>query len=289
MAYNMYKLIKVEVRGKIAYATIDNPPVNVITLDLLNELTRLSTQLEADDDLLVFVLRSANPDFFIAHFDVGAILEFPVDKPARHEDYANAFYHDMCERFRLMNKITIAQIEGRVGGGGSELSMSFDMRFGVRGKTFVNQMEVPLGILPGGTGTQRMPRLIGRNRAVEVILGGIDMDAETAERWGYLNRAFEPAQIGPYVEWLAQRIASFPIEAVRLTKQAINSADKPLIEGLRDESYLFQQLVRTESGRRNMRKFLEIGGQTRDGELRIQELSGLLGGLDVKQDLVGEK
>jgi enoyl-CoA hydratase/carnithine racemase len=289
MAYNMYKLIKVEVRGKIAYATIDNPPVNVITLDLLNELTRLSTQLEADDDLLVFVLRSANPDFFIAHFDVGAILEFPVDKPARHEDYANAFYHDMCERFRLMNKITIAQIEGRVGGGGSELSMSFDMRFGVRGKTFVNQMEVPLGILPGGTGTQRMPRLIGRNRAVEVILGGIDMDAETAERWGYLNRAFEPAQIGPYVEWLAQRIASFPIEAVRLTKQAINSADKPLIEGLRDESYLFQQLVRTESGRRNMRKFLEIGGQTRDGELRIQELSGLLGGLDVKQDLVEEK
>ena len=289
MAYNMYKLIKVEVRGKIAYATIDSPPVNVITLDLLNELTRLSTQLEADDDLLVFVLRSANPDFFIAHFDVGAILEFPVDKPARHEDYANAFYHDMCERFRLMNKITIAQIEGRVGGGGSELSMSFDMRFGVRGKTFVNQMEVPLGILPGGTGTQRMPRLIGRNRAVEVILGGIDMDAETAERWGYLNRAFEPAQIGPYVEWLAQRIASFPIEAVRLTKQAINSADKPLIEGLRDESYLFQQLVRTESGRRNMRKFLEIGGQTRDGELRIQELSGLLGGLDVKQDLVGEK
>src|SRR6202035_3192908 len=128
MAYNMYKLIKVEVRGKIVYATIDSPPVNLITLDLLNELTRLSTQLEADDDLLVFVLRSANPDFFIAHFDVGAILEFPVDKPARHEDYANAFYHDMCERFRLMNKITIAQIEGRVGGGGSELSMSFDMR-----------------------------------------------------------------------------------------------------------------------------------------------------------------
>lgn len=286
MAYDMYKLVRVEVRGKIAYATIDNPPVNVITPDLLDELTRLSTQLEADDELLVIVLRSANPDFFIAHFDVGAILEFPVDQPARHEDYANAFYHDMCERFRLMNKVTIAQIEGRVGGGGSELSMSFDMRFGVRGKTFVNQMEVPLGILPGGTGTQRMPRLIGRNRAIEIILGGIDMDADTAERWGYLNRAFEPGQIGPYVEWLAQRIASFPIEAVRLTKQAINSADKPLVEGFRDESYLFQQLVRTASGRRNMRKFLEIGGQTRDGELRIQELNGLLGGLDVKQAIV---
>ncbi len=282
MAYDTYKVIRVEVRGKVAYATIDNPPVNVITRDLLDDLTRLSTELDADKDLLVFVLRSANPDFFIAHFDVGAILEFPTDKPPRHEDYANAFYHDMCERFRLMDKITIAQIEGRVGGGGSELSMSFDMRFGVRGKTFVNQMEVPLGILPGGTGTQRMPRLIGRNRAIEIILGGIDMDADTAENWGYLNRTFEPGKIGPYVEWLAQRIASFPVEAVRLTKQAINSADKPLAEGLRDESYLFQQLVRTESGQRNMRKFLEVGGQTRDGELKIQELNALLGGLDKK-------
>ena len=280
MSYEMYKLIRVETRGRIAYATINNPPLNVITRPLLDELTRLSSQLETDDDLLVFVLRSANPDFFIAHFDVGAILEFPIDKPARHEDYANAFYHDMCERFRLMNKVTIAQIEGRIGGGGSELAMSFDMRFGVRGRTFVNQMEVPLGILPGGTGTQRMPRLIGRNRAMEVMLGGIDMDADAAERWGYLNRAFEPGQIGPYVEWLAQRIASFPVEAVRLTKQAINSSDKPLAEGLRDESYLFQQLVRTESGQRNMRKFLEIGGQTREGELKIQELNGTLGGLD---------
>ncbi|MBE3602076.1 enoyl-CoA hydratase/isomerase family protein [bacterium] len=277
MAYENYKVISVEIRGKVAYATINNPPINVITAPLLDDLVRLSSELEADKDLLVVVLRSANPDFFIAHFDVAAILEFPIDQPARHEDYANAFYHDMCERFRLMDKITIAQIEGRAGGGGSELAMSFDMRFGVRGKTIINQMEVPLGILPGGTGTQRLPRLIGRNRAIEVILGGIDLDAETAERWGYLNRVFDAGQIGPYVEWLAQRIASFPVEAVRLTKQAINSAEKPLAEGLRDESYLFQQLVRTESGRRNMRKFLEIGGQTREGELKIAELSGLLG------------
>jgi enoyl-CoA hydratase/carnithine racemase len=238
---------------------------------------RLSEELKADPDLLVVVLRSANPEFFIAHFDVAAILQFPTDKTPKREDYANAFYHDMCERFRLMDKVTIAQIEGRVGGGGSELAMSCDMRFGVYGKTIVNQMEVPLGILPGGTGTQRMPRLIGRNRAIEVILGGIDMDAEMAERWGYLNRAFYPGRIAPYVEYLAERIASFPAEAVRLAKQAINAADKPLAEGLRDESYLFAQLIRTESGRANMKRFLEIGGQTRDGEMKIEELNGRLG------------
>ncbi len=279
MAYENYQTLSVQVRGRVAYATINNPPVNVITPPLFEDLLRLSLELEADDNLLVFVLRSANPEFFIAHFDVSSILEFPIEGEAKHEDYANAFYHDMCERYRLMNKVTIAQIEGRVGGGGSELAMSFDMRFGVRGKTFVHQMEVPLGILPGGTGTQRMPNLIGRNRAMEVIMGGIDMDADTAERWGYLNRAFEPGQARPYVEWLANRIASFPEEAVRLTKQAINSSDKPLAEGLRDESYLFQQLCRTESGQRNMKKFLEVGGQTREGELKIQELNGLLGNL----------
>lgn len=130
MGYENYKLTRVEVRGKVAYLTIDNPPVNLITRALLEELTRVSTELEADDTLLVVVLRSANQDFFIAHFDVAAILDFPVDKPARREDYSNEFYHEMCERFRLMNKVTIAQIEGRVGGGGSELAMSFDMRFG---------------------------------------------------------------------------------------------------------------------------------------------------------------
>src|SRR5580658_3037684 len=279
MAYEDYRLIRFAREGRIVTATVDNPPINIITPALYAELARLSQDLADDPDALVFVLKSANPDFFLAHFDVGAILTFPTDRAPAREAWDRNAYHAMCERFRTMDKVTIAQIEGRVGGGGSELSMSFDMRFGVRGKTFVNQMEVPLGILPGGTGTQRMPRLIGRNRAIEIILGGIDMDADTAENWGYLNRTFEPGKIGPYVEWLAQRIASFPVEAVRLTKQAINSADKPLAEGLRDESYLFQQLVRTESGQRNMRKFLEVGGQTRDGELKIQELNALLGGL----------
>ncbi|WP_439815275.1 enoyl-CoA hydratase/isomerase family protein [Zavarzinia sp. CC-PAN008] len=280
MAYSDYKLVNVQVRGRIAYATIDAPPVNVMTLALYDELARLSKDVEADDSLHVFVLRSANPDFFIAHFDVSAILEMPTDGTPNYDDYAASEYHAMCRRFTTMNKVTIAQIEGRVGGGGSELSMNFDMRFGTRGKTFVNQMEVPLGILPGGSGTQVMPRLIGRNRAMEVIMGGVDMDADTAERWGYLNRVFEPGgACGAYVDWIANRIASFPTEAVRLAKASINSAEKPLADGLRDESHLFQQLLRTESGQRAMTKFLEIGGQTRGGELKIQELNGLLGGL----------
>jgi enoyl-CoA hydratase/carnithine racemase len=277
MAYQGYQRLRIARDGRIVTATIDNPPINIMTLELYGELSRFSEELEADKDALVFVLKSADPDFFIAHFDVEAILQFPVDQPARRPTGNDNAYHAMTNRFATMDKVTIAQIEGRVGGGGSELSMHFDMRFGVRGKTIVNQMEVPLGILPGGTGTQIMPRLIGRNRAMEIILGGVDMDSDMAERWGYLNRALPANEIGPYVDKLARRIASFPEEAVRLAKQSINASSLPLEEGLREESYLFQQLIRTESGRRNMAKFLKIGGQTREGELRVAELGDELG------------
>lgn len=278
MPYDDYHLLRFDRSVRVLTATIDNPPINLMTLDLARELARLSRDLEADADTLVFVLKSANPDFFIAHFDVSAILQFPTDSEVTRESAARSGYHEMCERFRTMDKITIAQIEGRVGGGGSELSMCFDMRFGVNGKTVVNQMEVPLGILPGGSGTQHLPRLIGHHRAVEVILGGIDLDAETADAWGYLNRAMGAGEIGPYVEQLARRIASFPPDAVRLAKEAILSASKPLAEGLADESYAFQRVIRTPGAKRNMARFLEIGGQTREGELRIGELNALLGG-----------
>ena len=277
MAYDSYQLIRIAREGRIVTATVDAPPINIITLELYDELARLSIELEADPDALVFVLKSADPDFFLTHFDVGAILKFPIDGTPQREPWDRNAYHQMCERFRTMNTVTIAQIEGRVGGGGSEISMSFDMRFGVKGKTVINQMEVPIGILPGGTGTQRMPRLIGRSRTLEVILGGIDLDAETAERWGYLNRAFAADEIGPYVDALARRIASFPPQAVRLAKQSVTSADKPLHEGLSDESYLFQQLTRTPEAQKAMARFLEIGGQTREGELKVAELSGKVG------------
>jgi enoyl-CoA hydratase/carnithine racemase len=277
MTYEGYKLIRFGRDGKIVTATVDAPPINIITLELYSELSRMSREVEADQDCLVFVLKSANPDFFLAHFDVGAILQMPTDQPVNREDSVRNEYHDMCNRMSTMDKVTIAQIEGRVGGGGSEFSMGFDMRFGALGKTKINQMEVPLGILPGGTGTQKLPRLIGRNRAIEIILAGVDITADEAERWGYLNRALPASEIGQYVMNLARRIASFPVDAVRLAKQAINSSTKPLAEGLQDESFLFQQLIRTESGRRNMEKFLKIGGQTREGELRIDELNRKLG------------
>lgn len=275
MAYN-YQWLKVDICNRVANVTIDYPPINLITLELYGELAELAHELESDDSFTVVVLRSTNTDFFLAHFDVEAILGFDIDGDPERPDKLNN-WHTMCERFRTMNKITIAQIEGRVGGGGNELAASCDMRFGVIGKTIVNQMEVPLGIIPGGTGCQHLPRLVGRGRAFEIILGGIDLDAETAERWGYMNRVFNADDIGPSVQELASRIASFPVDAVRLAKQAINMSDGPLIEGLLEEDYLFEKLLRTEGAARNMRRFLEIGGQTHDAEHRMGELNAKLG------------
>ena len=147
------------------------------------------------------------------------------------------------------------------------------MRFGVRGQTVANQMEVAVGILPGGGGTQRLPRLIGRGRALEMILGCEDLDAATAERWGLLNRIFAKDEIGGFVDALARRIASFPRPALELAKQSVDAASLPLAEGLIEEGFLFQRLVRTPEAQARMRRFLDEGGQTLEGERRVGELA----------------
>ena len=269
-----YKLLHIARDGAALWATIDAPPVNVMTLSLYQELMAFAAEVAADDAVLAVVLQSADPDFFIAHFDVEVLLRTPLGRPAQRSNELNAF-HQMCQTFRMMPKATICKVAGRVGGGGAELAASCDMRFGLLGKTVVNQMEVPIGILPGGTGTQRLPRLLGRGRAMEVILGGVDLDAATAERWGWLNRAFATAtELDSYVDGLARRIASFPAPAVRNAKAAIGFAEPDPTPGLLEEAYLFQDVMQTPESRRNMARFMELGGQTREGELRVAELSG---------------
>ena len=265
--------VKVETEGALAWVTIDNPPANVITSELFGELVSLIGELAADEALKVVVFKSANPDFFMAHFDVSAIIEMATDGREAASEVLAAF-HDMLRALRHMDKVVIGQIVGRIGGGGAEIAMNFDMRFGVRGKTRFNQMEVPLGILPGGSGTQMLPRLIGRGRAMELVLGADDLDAETAEYWGLLNRTFEADEIDDRINALARRIASFPKPAIALAKESINNADKPLEEGLADEQRLFVDLLATPEASRQMMRFMDAGGQTAEEELRIADLSG---------------
>ena len=275
MTYD-YPHLTVTVRDGVATVLIDNPPINLMTSGLFRSLAKVSVDLSKDDEVRVVVLRAPNPEFFIAHFDVAAILEFPVNGEAVEEPELGGFDR-MCEAYRTMDKVTIAELRGRVGGGGAELSSACDMRFGDLETFQWNQMEVPLGILPGGGGTQRIPRLIGIGRTMEVVLGADDVDAETAERWGFLNRAMSGDSLSAYVDALATRIASFPSAAVREAKRAVNaSVERSLDEGLKYESYLFQVLLRDVDAQPSMRQYLDAGGQTRDVELRIGSVMGEL-------------
>jgi enoyl-CoA hydratase/carnithine racemase len=264
-AYAGFSALKVDVDRGVAWVTIDHPPINLFDAVLIQEMDRVGRELEADDDVRVVVLQSANPDFFIAHADVTLIQQLPKDVPPTAPTLG--WFHQMVERFRTMPKATIGKIEGRARGGGSELLLSLDMRFGAIGRAILGQPEVAVGIIPGGSGTQRLPRLIGRGRALEVILGGGDFSAELAERYGYINRALPPEELTPFVERLAYRIASFPAPAIALAKAAVNAAELPTVEGLLEEAHFFNQTLATNEAQQRMAAFMAAGGQTYEVEL----------------------
>ena len=272
MPYDDFKTLRVALAAGVARVTLDNGPVNLFDRTMFAELAALGSALAADEAVRVVILHSANPDFFIAHYDVGQILEYPVDRVVSLTEMKP--FHAMCETFRTMPKATIAVIEGRVGGGGSELALSFDMRFALRGKAVFNQPEVALGILPGGSGTVRLPRLIGRSRALETILGCDDVDAELAQAWGWVNRSLPAPELWAHVDRLASRIASFPPHAVVSAKAAVLRAEKEVVADLNAEGVAFQSTLSGPGTREAMTQFLASGGQTPAGELRLGELCG---------------
>ena len=257
--------------GKILYVEIDNPPINLITVPLLFDFINLTKWVEDDDDSTVLVLKSVVDGFFIAHFDVGALLTMDSNK-SRAADSLTTF-DELCLRFQTMNKITICVIEGRIGGGGSEIAMSCDLRFAASGTAVMNQMEVPIGIIPGGGGTQRLPALIGYPRALELIVGGLDLDAETGEKWGYFNRSLPKEELDLFITSFLDRVASFNPESVRSAKEALQLSIPNLVRGLVKENILFNERNNSESGRELMKLFLDLGGQSVLQESRIEEFA----------------
>ena len=269
MPYADYQTLSVQLDAGIATVTFDHPPINLMDAAMLRDLARLGQELAEDREVRVAVFRSANPEFFIAHADVSLIQQLPTDALPANEPSG---FHAIVERLRTLPFPTLAAVEGIARGGGSELLLSLDMRFAALGRARFSQPEVALGILPGGSGTQRLPRLLGRGRALEAVLGCDDFDAATAERYGWVNRALPPEELGPFVDGLARRIASFPPEAVALAKACVDSAELPLRDGLAQESDRFDRTLRTDAARDRMARFLEHGGQTREVEVSLQDL-----------------
>lgn len=267
MAYDDYTALRIEVADGIARATIDHPPINLLDLTLILELDRFGREVEGDDEVRVVILDSADPEFFAAHADVTLIQALPTDDVAPHDE--PGAFQAMVDRFRAMPKATITVIEGIARGGGSELVLSCDLRFALADRAVLAQPEALVGIIPGGSGTQRLPALVGRGRALEIVLGGGDIDAETAERWGYVNRTLPEGDLRPFVDALAARIASVPASVIARAKTAIDTAMGDPGPGLLVEDRLFRECLADPSAEADARmsSFLDAGGQTRDVEL----------------------
>lgn len=274
MPYDDYQRIRISVGDGICRATIDHPPINLLDLPLLTEIGRLTADVAADDEVRVLIVDSADPEFFIAHADVELIQSLPTDDTALHDELSP--FNAVMEQFRTLPKATIAVIEGIARGGGSEWAMAFDMRYAALGRARLGQPEVAVAIIPGGGGTQRLPRLVGRGRALEVILGCMDIDAATAETWGYVDRALPADELRRFVDTLAARIASHPLEAITRAKRAVDAAldgQADLRTGLRVEDQLFRETLAQPVARERLQAILDAGAQTRDfelGELRFR-------------------
>ena len=278
MTYESYELIRIAARGRVVVVEVDNPPMNMMTGELLGELDRMTTELAADPKPLVVVIRSSTPGFFICHAKYDDFDKLKMPKvPATRDEVPLNTVHRITERLRAMDKVTIAQVEGRATGGGAAIVMACDLRYGALGSAVFSSFGVPMGTGLGGGATQVLPRLVGQSRATELILGALDLDAATADRWGYLTRALPADEITGYVDAYAERVARCVPEVIRRTKGLIAAFDAtPLAEGLRDENFVLQQLSARSEATEAIRTFLEIGGETIGGESRLEALLGEL-------------
>jgi enoyl-CoA hydratase/carnithine racemase len=273
MRYSGYQCFRFGFDSGVAFVSIDHPPINLLDEVLSEEFDKLGKELEADESVRVVVLQSALPDFFIAHSGLAR-----VGAGSKTVSHTRSFRltQTIGERFRNMPKVTIAKVEGRARGGGSEIALAADLCFAAAGKAIFAHLEVAIGLVPGGGSTQRLPRLMGRGRALEVLLGCNDFSAELAERYGYINRAFPADELTPFVEKLAHRIASFPAHAIAHAKAAVDKgAFSSISEGLLVEAHESDLAVGSEVTQARMKEVLKLGFETYEGELELDYLSRL--------------
>ncbi|MEM8716004.1 MAG: enoyl-CoA hydratase/isomerase family protein [Cyanobacteria bacterium P01_A01_bin.3] len=251
MNYDTFTTFTIRVENAIAWVTFDYPPVNIQGLTMLADLNMLAQKLEADRDVKVVVFQSAHPEIFVAHADTNFLKDMSSTAVSR-DDVTLLDLQVVLERISKLPQATIAKIEGFARGGGHEFALACDMRFAARGKAKFMQMEVAMGILPCGGGASRMARQVGLGRALEIVLGAKDFDADQAEAYGTINKALEPEEIGDYVEALASRIALWPSESIQACKHAVYaSIDKPIEEALKEEAYwLYQATSQTPALKR---------------------------------------
>jgi enoyl-CoA hydratase/carnithine racemase len=205
--------------------TFDIPPLNIFGPETIPQLNEIVTALETDEQVKVVVFDSAVEGFFLTHYDFLAKLDDSTSLPPGPTGLQPL--PDMLVRVSRAPVVSIAAIRGRATGVGSELALASDMRFASREKAILSQWEVGAGLVPGGGPMARLPRLIGRGRALEVLLGADDISGELAERYGYVNRALPDAELDAFIDGLAVRISSFDKQAIAETKRLVDIASLP--------------------------------------------------------------
>jgi enoyl-CoA hydratase/carnithine racemase len=255
----------------VLFAEIAAPPMNLLGPELVRDIVSLIRSAEEDDAVQVIVFTSADPDYFISHVDLSRVAEYRAEAAALtgEASIASLFRHLSASPL-----VTIAQIEGRVRGAGSEFVLACDMRFAARESAIFSQFEPAFGVLPGGGAAQHLTRLMGRARALEVMLSAEDYDAELAERYGWINRAMPSDALADFVRSLAHRIAAFPASGHVAVKDRVNAIALAPAEDFRRDSDLFDEGAHSAEFQTRTQAAIKRGFQTRDPEMALARMLG---------------
>ncbi len=237
--------------------TIDHPPLNIFGPDTIPQLNEVITAIETDQDLKVVVFDSAVEGFFLTHYDFLAKVEDTTRLPPGPTGLQPL--PDMLVRLSRAPVVSIASIRGRATGVGSELALACDMRFASREKAILSHFEVGAGVVPGGGPMARLPRLMGRGRALEVLLVADDIPGDLAERYGYVNRSLPDGELDAFVEKIATRIASFDKRAISETKRFVDVASLPPDYEIAPEWDVCLASIMRPAAQQRIKKLIERG------------------------------
>ena len=241
--------------------TFNNPPINMFIPETIIELEALISELEADPSVKVVVFQSANPDFYIAHLDVAKAVEQPE---------VLDLWHDFVLRLSSTRVVSIAKIRGRTRGIGNEFVLACDMRFASQQCALFGNPEVGVGLVPGGGAMEWLPRVVGRSRAMEIVLSGDDFDADTAERYGWVNRALDDDRLDSFVDAFVRRLTSFDREALGGVKAQLNRFGVPTATEFQSSKDMFFAALKWPGQRTRRAKVRSIGyGVRSDFELNF--------------------
>src|SRR3979490_1384208 len=266
MAYTRFNLDRST--ASLWRVTFDHPPINLIDPVMIVALHDLLAEIEQDNRVAVVVFDSADPDFFLAHYDIAADQSALDALPAAR----TPFHHwaNVLIRLSRSRAVTISALRGRARGAGSEFALATDIRFASEERAVLGQFEVGFAAVPGGGPATRLPGIVGRGRALEILLGGEDFDGKLAERYGYVNRAVPDAEFVGFVNASAGRVSCFPLLALADIKRFVNAASLPADDALTAEADAFAEAVARPATPSIIEQALSQGFQQRsDVELNL--------------------